>query len=166
MENSKILSFPYTSKLHFSTKFSVGTHQFSLSTATKITCTIPFHRLFAAVSPHCNFDFPQKPILQRRFAALWCTFWLLFRTSEKVTENRPFYAFHKTKSTLSMLFRKRKALPKCLFGYFSQKVTRPPAAPSRGGKLTLPRENRNSVLLRKIGKDNLLSFPEFCVVLL
>ena len=65
----------------------------------------------------------------QRSADLWGTFWLLFRTSEKVTlkrpwkllgawgtpqkvtQNRLFYAFRETKSTLSKPFAKKAATP-------------------------------------------------------
>ena len=45
-------------------KLSNHVHQFPFSNATKITCTFPFNRSLAAASTHCNFDFPQNPILR------------------------------------------------------------------------------------------------------
>ena len=39
-------------------------HWFPFSTAPNITCSSPYKRLLAASSPHCNFNFPQNPILR------------------------------------------------------------------------------------------------------
>ncbi len=36
-----------------------------LSAAVKITCNLPFKQPLAAASTHCNFDFPQNPILRQ-----------------------------------------------------------------------------------------------------
>ena len=40
------------------------TPQLPIFAATKITCTLPFKWPLAAASTHCNFDFPQNPILR------------------------------------------------------------------------------------------------------
>ena len=49
----------------FYSNFSTQLTSISLFNRTKITYTFPFHRLPAASSPHCNFDFPQNPILRQ-----------------------------------------------------------------------------------------------------
>ncbi len=46
--------------LHFSTQPTL----ISPFRRNNITCTLPFNRLLAALSPHCNFDFPQNRILR------------------------------------------------------------------------------------------------------
>ena len=48
----------------FALNFLYNPHHFSLFTATKITCSFPFHRPLAASSTHCNIDFSQNPILR------------------------------------------------------------------------------------------------------
>ena len=52
-------------KSRFCSNFSTQLTSISLFNRTKITYTFPFHRLPAASSPHCNFDFPQNPILRQ-----------------------------------------------------------------------------------------------------
>ena len=48
----------------FTPSFLFAHIDFPFSAATKITRTFPFYQLLAAVSTHCNFDFPQNPILR------------------------------------------------------------------------------------------------------
>ena len=60
----KISNFLHTKIFWINLKVFISPHQIPISTATKITCSFPFHRLLAAASTHCNFDFPQNPILR------------------------------------------------------------------------------------------------------
>ena len=48
----------------FSLSFLLNPPPLPISAAIKITCNFTFHRPLAASSPHCNFDFPQTPILR------------------------------------------------------------------------------------------------------
>ena len=59
-ENAKISAFLHIYKLQIYSKFSIGSHQFSFSTTTKITCSFSFLLPFSASSTHRNFDFLQK----------------------------------------------------------------------------------------------------------
>ena len=76
-------------KSWFCSKFSTNPHWCPFPTATKITCSFPFHRLLAAASTHCNYDFPQKPILRLLYSSSFAPVQSLKAVSD--TESYNFY---------------------------------------------------------------------------